>query len=703
MNASVAEAGPTRGVPRSGSSGAAPVVDSTGSPAAQPFLALLQAASSKVAHAAASEGSSDRSSTHGSLAPPNEGRVAESSETAVAELLATDGQASDASRPVRPDGSAAGSAAGSTASVSAAAMVDPALAMPGARTSPGAGTSPASVPGPAGATEVATVSSTVTGVVAPPSTAVAASSTLVSAAPVGRVAAAGAAGENPAVEPLPGVQLGAGRLPSVPAQLDRRSTAASVGDVTATRSVDGTASGSIPDADPDAAGTTRAAPSTHPGALGATSVGVFGGPSGALANGLAGQITVPGASAAGGAPAAADSGTGASDLIGAGGTDRRADDAPAANGGRAVSELPLRTASLPLSAFSLSMRPALDRGVAEVAARTGSVPSEVRAGNLPGMLEGTLRTAMHPAVGPFAPATARGTLGLLQPSGPRLETSNAVALTLTPEGAAAAPEQASETIATADSLARRAAMATRVALESQTHERMMSPSAVIGTTTVEPAAGANAIGPASVPGIAAASTASMTMPGTSAGLPSGLPATPALSLLDADAARSLADTVRLTLGQGGPDGQGPRSARIDLTPVELGALSVDVEQRDGRLTVALHSPIGATRELIEALVPRLREQLANDGSTSVSVDVGERGDDGERRPGRQSDPLANGAAGREESRAERDGRPGGERQRSDESGRSDDREQAGLSPSQPSQSTGSRAPSDSRRVLDAWI
>ena len=276
-------------------------------------------------------------------------------------------------------------------------------------------------------------------------------------------------------------------------------------------------------------------------------------------------------------------------------------------------------------------------------------------------------------------------------------------------------------IASAEALARRAGIATDAALAARS-EAPVTPGAMLPGTSAPD-------GTLQAP-VATSSTVALTgsAPATMSIGPSGTGASAALSpgastvsspvtLTGADAPRDISDTIRLTLAQG------RQVARIDLTPVELGTMTVELEQRqDGRLTVALHSPVNATRDLVESMIPRLREQLANDGFTSVSVGVGDRGEEGERRGARHgplaaADPDRNAGDSRgnggERSGGERAGgeRAGGERAggQRPEAERGGERGTAGghsgttdASPSSRTRSSGSLA-AGSNRVLDAWI
>lgn len=85
---------------------------------------------------------------------------------------------------------------------------------------------------------------------------------------------------------------------------------------------------------------------------------------------------------------------------------------------------------------------------------------------------------------------------------------------------------------------------------------------------------------------------------------------------------------------------GVRDARVNVSPAGLGPLSIRVSLEGEALSVAIVASQGAAREALEAMVPRLREQLAAHGHEGVQVDVsGGRGGeeraaaDAERRDG----------------------------------------------------------------------
>jgi flagellar hook-length control protein FliK len=58
---------------------------------------------------------------------------------------------------------------------------------------------------------------------------------------------------------------------------------------------------------------------------------------------------------------------------------------------------------------------------------------------------------------------------------------------------------------------------------------------------------------------------------------------------------------------------GESSASLQMTPVDLGPLEVNVAVRDNQATVHFGAASAETRALLEASIPRLREMLASQG------------------------------------------------------------------------------------------
>jgi hypothetical protein len=73
-----------------------------------------------------------------------------------------------------------------------------------------------------------------------------------------------------------------------------------------------------------------------------------------------------------------------------------------------------------------------------------------------------------------------------------------------------------------------------------------------------------------------------------------------------------------------------RDARVNVSPAGLGPLSIHVAMEGDSVSVSIVASQAASRELIDAMVPRLREQLASQGHETVHVDVS-TDSDGEHR------------------------------------------------------------------------
>jgi len=71
--------------------------------------------------------------------------------------------------------------------------------------------------------------------------------------------------------------------------------------------------------------------------------------------------------------------------------------------------------------------------------------------------------------------------------------------------------------------------------------------------------------------------------------------------------------------------KGDQSAVINLSPVELGPVQIDVAVREGEVSVAFAAQVADTRTAIEASLPKLKEMLAGEGfsltNTSINNDL----------------------------------------------------------------------------------
>ena len=164
---------------------------------------------------------------------------------------------------------------------------------------------------------------------------------------------------------------------------------------------------------------------------------------------------------------------------------------------------------------------------------------------------------------------------------------------------------------------------------------------------------------------AAGAPAAGALGGANAGATGAATSTP-IALEADDAHASLGATVR-SLVQGGGS-----IARLDVTPADLGPLSIEIERGPDRLGVVVQAANPAARDLLDALLPRLREMLAADGFGDVRASVGDDPRQEARQQnaqaGREPGQATSGGAGRDagqssgqgpgQGASERDGRDG---------------------------------------------
>lgn len=67
--------------------------------------------------------------------------------------------------------------------------------------------------------------------------------------------------------------------------------------------------------------------------------------------------------------------------------------------------------------------------------------------------------------------------------------------------------------------------------------------------------------------------------------------------------------------------QGIKNAVINVTPSGMGPISVQIGIENEQMNVSIIATQGTTREALDSMLPRLREQLASQGHESVRVDV----------------------------------------------------------------------------------
>jgi flagellar hook-length control protein FliK len=67
--------------------------------------------------------------------------------------------------------------------------------------------------------------------------------------------------------------------------------------------------------------------------------------------------------------------------------------------------------------------------------------------------------------------------------------------------------------------------------------------------------------------------------------------------------------------------KGDQSAVINLSPVELGPVQIDVTVHEGEVSVAFAAQVADTRSAIEASLSRLREMLAGEGLSLTNSNI----------------------------------------------------------------------------------
>ncbi|OED37919.1 hypothetical protein AB833_21830 [Chromatiales bacterium (ex Bugula neritina AB1)] len=72
--------------------------------------------------------------------------------------------------------------------------------------------------------------------------------------------------------------------------------------------------------------------------------------------------------------------------------------------------------------------------------------------------------------------------------------------------------------------------------------------------------------------------------------------------------------------------QGVSRATLQLHPAELGSLKINLNVQEEQLSIQITANQSATRETLEMSLPRLREQLTQQGFQDVNIDLGKQGD-----------------------------------------------------------------------------
>ena len=88
-----------------------------------------------------------------------------------------------------------------------------------------------------------------------------------------------------------------------------------------------------------------------------------------------------------------------------------------------------------------------------------------------------------------------------------------------------------------------------------------------------------------------------------------------MPILQGDAEKAMAGNIRWMVNEG------VKNAVIHVTPSGMGPISVRVGKEKDHIKVSIVALQGSTREALDSMLPRLREQLAAQGHDSVSVDI----------------------------------------------------------------------------------
>ncbi len=70
--------------------------------------------------------------------------------------------------------------------------------------------------------------------------------------------------------------------------------------------------------------------------------------------------------------------------------------------------------------------------------------------------------------------------------------------------------------------------------------------------------------------------------------------------------------------------QGVSRATMQLHPAELGSVKINLSVQDEQLTVQINASQSTTREALDSTLPRLREQLTQQGFVDVNIDLGDQ-------------------------------------------------------------------------------
>ncbi|MFK8079295.1 MAG: flagellar hook-length control protein FliK [Granulosicoccus sp.] len=120
------------------------------------------------------------------------------------------------------------------------------------------------------------------------------------------------------------------------------------------------------------------------------------------------------------------------------------------------------------------------------------------------------------------------------------------------------------------------------------------------------------------------------VPRTEAGSSQTVNAPINMPILQADADKAMAGNIRWMVNEG------VKNAVVNVTPAGMGPISVSIGIEKDQMNVSIVALQGSTREALDSLLPRLRDQLATQGHDSVRVDISDgRTDQSERGYGQQ--------------------------------------------------------------------
>ena len=88
-----------------------------------------------------------------------------------------------------------------------------------------------------------------------------------------------------------------------------------------------------------------------------------------------------------------------------------------------------------------------------------------------------------------------------------------------------------------------------------------------------------------------------------------------MPILQGDSEKAMAGNIRWMVNEG------VKNAVINVTPSGMGPISVRVGKEKDHINVSIIALQGSTREALDSMLPRLREQFAAQGHNSVNVDI----------------------------------------------------------------------------------